>query len=558
MKDTHPICHEADILLKNSSIWKHKKLIKEIEKQLQIIQTRFDALQEQSSATIYEQKEIIETQDHSLAVREETIGSLESRLEYLEKAHADLKLSHENITQRHLSQSEKFKLLSRSLSLEPAHNQNFEEFSRLITEDYMIFAEEEASLAGEAQAVLELHNILDALRLVVNFPNIAGKNILAIAGGFSSGKSAFINSFMKNTEVRLSTGINPVTVVPSYVACSDNLCIKIHAPNGGNAELDMEVYTRMSHEYVKGFGFDLRKILPFISVTAPLEQEFFQNICIVDTPGYNPGTENSILAKDKHSAAALVGQASAMIWMIGLDPAGTITQSDIDFISESKIHGDNLYIVLNKADVKAKDDIDDIMQRVAEDLDFYGIEYAGICAYSSLNREQDYGHTGKTLAEFFQTINQHTEIYKHFSRRIDSVFQQYYVALNADKVKLQERKNILREMQMFALEGGGTELYSRFQQRFQSIDLNPEINKLDELIAQARTIHDRLNECLRQIIANLGIHIVPEFITTATENASFPNSVQSGNANRDDIFHIENDTIEKSQSEKKVKKTKKN
>lgn len=119
--------------------------------------------------------------------------------------------------------------------------------------------------------------------------------------------------------------------------------------------------------------------------------------------------------------------------------------------------------------MKAKDDIDDIMQRVAEDLDFYGIEYAGICAYSSLNREQDYGYTGKTLAEFFRQLIDTLKFTKIFSRRIDSVFQQYYAALNADKVKLQERKNILREMQMFALEGGGTELYSRFQQRFQSI-----------------------------------------------------------------------------------------
>lgn len=500
------IYQDAEVLLNNFSIWKRKKFTKEMCEQFQLIQSRFDSLHMESSEVIHRQKQFIAQLEESLSEKDECISSFASQLEQLDKERADLARSHEDIVRRHLSQSEKFQLLSGSLALEPAHNKDFEEFSRLITEDYMAFAAGESSLAEEAHAVLELHNILDTLRLVVNFPYIAGKKVLAIAGGFSSGKSAFINSFIENTGVRLSTGINPVTIVPSYVACSDDVCIKIHAPNGGCGELDQEIYARMSHEYVNGFGFDLRKILPFISVTAPMKKDFFQHICIVDTPGYNPGADCSILSGDKHSAAALVGQATAMIWMIGLDPAGTISQTDIDFIAASNISGDDLYIVLNKADVKALDDIADIMQQVADDLDFYGIEYAGICAYSSLNTNQDYGHFGKTLDDFLVSINCRANVFEYFSQRIDGVFQQYEVALSMDKEKLIERKNVLRKIQIFALEHGGTELYENFNREFQHINLDPEIYKLTEFIRHEKEIQNKLKSCLEKVLSNLGLH----------------------------------------------------
>lgn len=455
---------------------------------------------------IHEQKKLIENQENALESREKIIGSLESRLEELEKTHTVLKRSHEEIAQRHFSQSEKFMLLSKSLSLEPESNQDFEEFSRLLTEEYMAFAAEESSLADEAQAVLELYSILDALRLVVNVPHVAGKTILAIAGGFSSGKSAFINSFMEDTDIKLSMGINPVTIVPSYVVCSRKSCIKIHGPNGGNAELDKEIYRRMSHEYVQGFGFDLRKILPFISVTVPLKQEFFQSICIVDTPGYNPGVGASILSGDKNSAAKLVGQASAMIWMIPID-AGTIPQTDLEFLEESGISGDKLYIVLNKADLKAQEDIDIIMEQVAEDLAFYGIEYAGICAYSSLFKDRDYGYRGKSLAEFFKDINRQSDIYSQFSQRIAHVFEQYNKALDTDKNALLERKSTLRKIELFTLKHGGTELHGQFQENFGNIDLEPDIRKIDSLVEKARDIHARLEHSLKKLISGLGISL---------------------------------------------------
>ncbi|MFU7547928.1 hypothetical protein ACM9NO_28320, partial [Pseudomonas paraeruginosa] len=135
----------------------------------------------------------------------------------LKASHQHLENNYADINKQHLSLIEKFSLVSRVLAQQPPSNPGLERFAELINNDYMDFANRESSLADEAQAVLKMQAILAEMHMLNNFPSIAGKTILSIAGGFSSGKSAFVNSFIKDPSVELATGINPVTVIPSYV-----------------------------------------------------------------------------------------------------------------------------------------------------------------------------------------------------------------------------------------------------------------------------------------------------------------------------------------------------
>ncbi|MDX7730758.1 dynamin family protein [Aeromonas caviae] len=444
----------------------------------------------QALKQITELEVFLEDNRNQLLSKEQSVSLLENLAEQLKSSHQHLEDSYTNINKQHLSLTEKFTLVSKILAQQPAANVSLDKFAELINHDYMEFANRESSLADEAQAVLDMQSVLAEMRMINNFPSIAGKTILSIAGGFSSGKSAFVNSFICDPNVKLATGINPVTVVPSYVVCSEETQIKGNSYNGGSLDLEPNLYASMSHEYVQAFGFDLRRILPFISVKVPMNEDLFENLCIIDTPGYNPGSSGGTAA-DRGTAASLVNQASALVWVIGLDPAGTIDQSDIEFIESTPFRGESLYIVLNKADVKSQTDILQIMEQVAEDLSFAGIDYAGMSAYSSI-RQKDYPSSGLTLDQFLRSINRRVDVIGKVTRKLDAVFDAYKAAIDADIALLDNRKYEFDAFKLDALEIGGTALFDRIDKAFPLSDQMFDTSELERLANECESLRRTL------------------------------------------------------------------
>jgi len=442
----------------------------------------------------------LERQRIELLSKEERFSLLEEIEKQLKASHISLKTSYDDISQQHLTLSEKFDFVRHILAELPPHNQGLTEFAHLINDEYMNFASRESSLAEEAQAMVEMQGILAELQINTHFSSIAGKNILGIAGGFSSGKSAFINSFIKDQSVQLATGINPVTVVPSYIVCSQQTCIKGYSYSGGSIELDGKFYTTLSHEYLKSFGFDLRRILPFISVNVLMDPELFGNLCIIDTPGYNPGFDGATQVSDRNTATEQVKQASALIWVIGLDPAGTISQSDIEFIQNTSFRGGALYIVLNKADVKPEEDIATIMLQVDDALNFSGIEYAGMCAYSS-TKKREYGCSGEPFADFLRSHNHKVDVAGIIFRKIDGIFNRYKAAIQGDINQIGNRKRSFDNFKMDALEIGGTVLFDRLDKAFPDADNTFATFHLEQLLEECENLRCKLKESARRILA---------------------------------------------------------
>lgn len=462
--------------------------------QLQAEQANVAELEErkvQALTQISELETYLEEHKNQLLSTEQNVDLLKNLTEQLKASHQRLEDNYADINKQHLSLTEKFLLVRNVLAQKPPENKELAKFADLINHNYMEFASRESSLADEAQAVLDIQAILAQMQMLVNFPSIAGKTILSIAGGFSSGKSAFVNSFIRNPSVKLATGINPVTVIPSYVVCSEETRIKGYSYNGGAIDLEPSLYASLCHEYVQAFGFDLRRILPFISVKVPMDPELFGNLCIIDTPGYNPGLKGEISGSDRCTAASLVNQASALVWVIGLDPAGTIDQSDIEFIESTPFRAESLYIVLNKADVKSQDDILEIMGQVADDLSFAGIEYAGMCAYSS-TRKKDYPTSGLTFEQFLRSINRKVDVVGQVTSKLDTLFDAYKQAIQADIAQLEGFQGKFNAFKLDALEIGGTELFDRVDRAFpiteQMFDSSGLASLLDECESLRRSL----------------------------------------------------------------------
>jgi GTPase SAR1 family protein len=466
-------------------------------------QINIKSLQERQSVALKKigaLESLIESQKTELLVKEQHVSMLEELTSQLKHSHASLETNYEDISQQHLSLRQKSDLIKNILAQEPAHNLALTKFAQLINDDYMNFAGREASLAEEAQAMVEIQGILSELQMIMDFPSISGKRILGVAGGFSSGKSAFVNSFIKNQAVQLATGLNPVTVVPSYVICSEQVRIRGYSYSGGSIELDSKLYASLSHEYVKTFGFDLRRILPFICVDVPLDTELFEHLCVIDTPGYNPGSDGAAQAADRRNATSLVKQASALIWVIGLDPAGTILQSDIEFIQSTPFRSESLYIVLNKADVKSQSDIESIMKQVGEDLEFADIDYAGMYAYSSIQKKS-YGCLGQSFADFLRSINRHVDITQEISNKIDAIFDRYNSAIQFDINEINTRRSAFNNFKMDALEIGGTALLDRMEKVFPETDNTFATSELVELLNECEILREKLKKGAREILA---------------------------------------------------------
>ena len=343
---------------------------------------------------------------------------------------------------------QKYKLVSDLLTPKSSENEAFVKFKKLFDGPFMDFANEESSLADEAAAVQKLQSLEKRLEEIVAFPHTFMKKSIAIGGGFSSGKSEFVNSFIKKPDVKMPVGIEPATAIPSFVISNPEVSIKGFSRDGATVDIAPDLYSQLSHRFVESFSFKLKDHMPYITVEVPLDEGLFENICLIDTPGYNPAGGNT--GEDRKTAAEVLKDRDALIWMIGLDATGTIPQDDLDFIEDLELNGLPFYVVLNKADLKSPSDLKDILDEVKETLEDVDIEPVGISAYSAIRgKEYSFDEDGVSLHDFFRRENQpKEEIETELRGGIESVFAMYEDAIRKDEHTAEVLRKELRSLDL--------------------------------------------------------------------------------------------------------------
>ena len=393
--------------------------------------------------------------------------------------------------------AERYDLVSRILSVESEGNESLQEFSRLFHKDFIDFANKESSLAEEAAAVLKLQDIEKELILINNFPLVYGKNILAVGGGFSSGKSAFLNQMFKDKEASLPIGIQPVTAIPAYVAMDDRNFIKGYSRNGGGIDIDKKLYSQLSHNYIKSFPFNLKKIMPFIAMGTPWGGDFkeLKHICFIDTPGYNPAAIEGSTQEDRETAMEYLKRANSLIWLIGMDANGTIPDSDLDFLEDPILAQKKLYIILSKADLKPESDLKEIMKNIAEILEKEGIPYEGISAYSSA-KKKEYGHRKQSLFTFLKTQNNLIRVEKKILEDIGSVMEMYIKATKENISRIKKIKSSLKSLELDILEMDADD-DEKTTDRIEEIKRMFDPKTLEQSLEKAKDIHKSMEKAVK-------------------------------------------------------------
>ena len=336
-------------------------------------------------------------------------------------AESRLSLEHEEL-------QKKYKLVSDLLTAKPNEHVEFKKFENLLNGEFREFADAESSLAEEAAAVQRLERLAERLKELVVFPHLSAKRSIAIGGGFSSGKSAFVNSFIEGYDHLLPERVEPATAIPSFVIANSEMAIKGFSRTGDTVDIDPALYSQLSHSFIDTFSFNLKDIMPSITVEVPLRDSLFDNICLIDTPGYNPGGRN----EDRTTAADFLKDRDALIWMIGLDSTGTVPEEDLEFLEDLELGSLPFYVVLNKADIKPRSELEDVLSEVKDTFAGADFDPLGISVYSS-RRGEEFLYDEMSLADFFREQNQSKEADTELKQEVENVFAMYANAILKDE-----------------------------------------------------------------------------------------------------------------------------
>ncbi len=494
LEKTYRQLHEVSKFIK----FGRKNIISSIKDSLVEFEDSYKSLESKVSLMKNEIK-VLEVEKES---QSNSIFRLEENEKLLNEQLLTKRNSLEDLQKTHKMLSTKYELVSSILAAKNSGNKAMERFSSLLNNEFMTFANEESSLQEEAKAILILQSIEKQLQLMLSFSGTSNKNMIAVGGGFSTGKSEFLNSFFKDKSVQLSIGIKPVTAIPTYIMAGSSSVIKGYSHQGGAIDIAPDLYKLLSHDFVKSFNFNLKDIMPVMAIETPIEH--FDKICFIDTPGYNPSNTEAFTDQDFSTAQEYLKQSNVLLWLIGLDTNGTIPSSDLDFIKKSSLEEKKLYIVANKADLRSEEDLEEILDIFEEILDDHDIDYEGISAYSSVHKKEIFNRK-ISLFDFLTQENNQVEVYKQILEELYSVFDMYQNAIN-DEIKW--TKNIqssFKSLELDLLQSGYEMNDDIVNNRLDKMRSMFGVKKLENQLKDLEIIKKMMLQSLQEVFGSTNI-----------------------------------------------------
>lgn len=248
-------------------------------------------------------------------------------------------------------------------------------FNRNFSKDYQESLNEVVQLLEQRQSTNYIHVVL--------------------AGGFSSGKSSFLNRLVKNANL-LPTGTQPISVVKTYLYCNaKNKKVTVEGVNLKNVLVELPTNVLQAIQHANSSNVHLASVLEKLLIQ--IKSSELDGLCFIDTPGYN----NSISANvsngktDKDTATEAFAEGDVLFWLIDIDK-GTAISDDIEMLAQFK--GKPKVIIFNKADKKGYQESKKIVEEAYDLLPKYFDmnEIIDILAFSSLDNKILYSrhHTG--------------------------------------------------------------------------------------------------------------------------------------------------------------------
>ncbi|MGL2375379.1 dynamin family protein, partial [Helicobacter pylori] len=345
---------------------------------------------------------------------------------------------------------ERYDLIARILNAK-TNNEGLEEYQSVLDGEFLEFASGVDSLKENEIALLMLQEIQKELQLVASYPSLFQKTIVAVGGGFSAGKSTFLNNLL-GLKLKLPEHIDPTTAIPTYCLKGKKEVLMGFSQNGGMVELP---HLAFDHQFLKSLGFNLKEIMPFMLLSAPRVP--FEFLCFIDTPGYNPGNQG-YTGGDKEASKKSLKHAKHILWLISCERGG-IESDDLEFLQELYEEGKQVFIVLSRADRRTKSQLEEVAIKIRETLKDNGIEFLGIGAYSA-TRYQEYKEFSekskvfKSLEKFLMKLNQRSEKQNEILGYLYEVHSMYERAIKQDANRFKRYQKAFHSVKLDLMQKG--------------------------------------------------------------------------------------------------------
>ncbi|MFP6310298.1 dynamin family protein [Helicobacter pylori] len=360
---------------------------------------------------------------------------------------------------------ERYDLIARILNAKTS-NEGLEEYQSVLDNEFLEFASGVDSLKEKEIALLMLQEIQKELQLVASYPSLFQKTIVAVGGGFSAGKSTFLNNLL-GLKLKLPEDMNPTTAIPTYCLKGKKEVLMGFSQNGGMVELPNLAF---DHQFLKSLGFNLKEIMPFMLLSAPSAP--FEFLCFIDTPGYNPGNQG-YTGGDKEASKESLKHAKHILWLVSCERGG-IESDDLEFLQELYEEGKQVFIVLSRADRRTKSQLEEVAIKIKETLKDNGIEFLGICAYSA-TRYQEYkefsekSHVFNSLEEFLMKLNQRSEKQNEILESLYEVHSMYEKAIKQDANRFKRYQSELRSVGLDLMQKGFDDFNDKIFRRIENL-----------------------------------------------------------------------------------------
>ncbi|EQL57367.1 hypothetical protein N411_04905 [Helicobacter pylori FD535] len=277
------------------------------------------------------------------------------------------------------------------------------------------------------------------------------KNMVAVGGGFSAGKSTFLNNLL-GLKLKLPEDTLPTTAIPTYCFKGKKEVLMGFSQNAGMVELP---HLTFDHNFLDSLGFNLKEIMPLMLLSTPSVP--FEFLCFIDTPGYNPSNQG-YTGGDKQASKESLKHAQNVLWLISCERGG-IESDDLEYLQELYEEGKQVFIVVSRADRRTKRQLEEVAIKIKEILEDRGIEFLGIGAYSATRYQEikefsEKSHVFDSLEGFLHSLDKKGEKQNEILSVLYNVRLAYEKAIEQDANQFKRYQKALHSIKLDLLQKG--------------------------------------------------------------------------------------------------------
>lgn len=369
----------------------------------------------------------------------------------------------------------------------------------------------------------DLQEVYEQFEDFLVFQDMIGKKIVALGGGFSTGKSSFLNNLMGKTaegQVRLPTDTAASTSVPTYLMHADgeDSIRAINLFDSRITDLTTDDVGILAHgfEEKSNLGVSLGQLIQRMFISTPRQP--YAHIAFLDTPGYSkPDNKDYSARTDEQIAKEQLNHSDFIFWFVN---GSVLPQTDIDFLKQLDTHIPKA-IILNKADKVLSHGMDEYhktIESIQKDTARNGITIRGVWGFTRAPRwQKEIASDIQAIHDLLKTLDvpQEQSRFGHDFMKLFVECEKYY------RKEMREETARLDRVNKVMLLSDNEQIRSSLDDS--KLILTNRIRKLRQAQTNLETQKNIFFDTVRKVAQKVQINIpTPSELELAEENAGDP------------------------------------